>query len=345
MAHPKLPLEVILTILDQLVGSSLEQQPIYEPSHPVTKTLRALTLTSRTVYPVASKYLYRRCLYLNDCVSYACFSRTMGIGLGRNHPQTLAYRQEPRLDALWDDTELPRYIKSIFISPMGMSSTETQRARYTPLVRLPQIVELCSTIGPTLRRMILDMQPVYSPPSEMGNVKLSQGKTKMLLGLTNLEELVISYDVLDYFHLPPPNLKKLAITIQEFHEVAMKFCFAFSTLQSLVMLRPEELSAAEIESIFKAYKGKSLDIVFVDVNSNHRTPQHTRDWTEEDTIRIWEADVPTSFYGDDDNLILCDNWIWTHAVKGTLWNQEKRRMVPWSEIQRRLAGPIHQIVD
>ncbi|KAF3001898.1 hypothetical protein E8E13_006132 [Curvularia kusanoi] len=179
----------------------------------------------------------------------------------------------------------------------------------------------------------------------MGNLRLLQERKRMFLDMPNLEELVASYEVLDYFYIPPPNLKRLAITIQGIHEIAMQFCFSVSTLESLVVLRPKELTARHIDDLFSAYKGKSLDVVFVDVNSNHRTPVNTRDWTEGDTVRVWEADVPTSFYGDEVDLILCDSWVWSHAVQGTLFSRDNRRMASWAEIQRRLAGPVHHIIN
>lgn len=340
-----LPPEVILNVLDQLVGTPYGRQPIFDAASPITKTLRALTLTSRTMYAVASKYLYSHCLYLNDCVSYACLRRTLGIDLGSNHPQSLAYGQAGRNDELWHDAKVLRQIQSAFISPMKTFSEDTKNTRETPMVRLPQIIDLCTIIGATLKRLILDMLPVYSPHSEVEKVRSSQKETNIFLGMPNLEELVASYDVPDYFRSPPPNIKKLAITIQDLHDIAMDFCFSVSSLQTLVVLRPVELSAVDINSFFFAYKGKSLDIILVDVNSNHRTPKDTRDWNDSDTVRLWEADVPTSFYGDDDDLILCDNWIWTHAVQGTLWSQENRRMASWSEIQRGLTGPVHHILD
>ena len=225
------------------------------------------------------------------------------------------------------------------------SETETERAPYTPSVRLKHIVSLFRTIGPTLKRLILDMQPIYSPWSEAQD-SVSRCNTHVFVSMPKLEELVTSYDALDHFHVPPPNLKRLAITVDNMHRVTMRFCFAASALERLVLLRPKELSAVDIDRLFAAYKGQSLDVVFVDVNSNHRTPPDTRDWTDEDAVRIYEADVPMSFYGDEDELILCDDWIWRSAVEGTLWSlEEKRRMTSWKEVQRRLAGPVHQVIN
>lgn len=340
----RLPPEIILNVFDQLVESPLGRQPIFDPSSVITKTLRALTLTSRFMYPIASKYLYRYCLYLDDCVSYACFIRTMGIGLDCNHPQSLAASQAARNEKLWKDARIAQCITNIFISPMDSSNTAVGDRCNASTVRLPQVVDLCNIVGPTLKSLILDLQPVYFTPREIEFVGLSPRQTDMFLGMPNLEELVVNYDVLDYFHIPPPNVKRLATTTQDLHDQVMTFCFCLSTLQTLILIRPPDITAADIDMLFTAYKGQSLDVILAHVNSNHRTPEGTRDWTDNDTVRIWEVDVPTSFYGDDDDLALCENWIWTHAVDGTLWTQEKRRMTSWSEIQRRLMGPVHVIL-
>lgn len=344
MPHTELPPEVILNVLDQLVEIPFGRRPIFDATSPVTKTLRSLTLTSRKMHAVASRYLYCHCLYLNNCISYSCFRRTLGIELGSNHPQSLAFGQARRNEKLWSDAKVERRIQSAFISPMKTFSEHSKDTRDTPMVRLPQIIDLCSAIGATLKKLVLDMLPVYSPHSEVEKVKFTQKDTNIFLGMPNLEELIASYDVPDYFRSPPPNIKRLAVTIQDLHDIAMHFCFAVSSLQTLILLRPVELSAADINRLFSAYNGQSLDIILVDVNSNHRTPKDTRDWFVDDTVRIWEADVPTSFYGDDDDLILSDNWVWTHAVQGTLWSQKHRRMASWSDIHRRLAGPIHHIL-
>jgi hypothetical protein len=163
--------------------------------------------------------------------------------------------------------------------------------------------------------------------------------------MVQLEELIISYDAINYFRHPPPKLKRLAITTQELTDLEVAFCLKIPSLQTLVMMRPVDLAAEDIDIIFRSYNGKRLDTILVDVNSNHRTPNGTRNWKDEDAVRIWEADVPVSFYGDEDELVLCDDWIWTHGVKGSLWSQEKRRMLSWEEVERRLAGPVHTIVD
>ncbi|KAH7076974.1 hypothetical protein BKA63DRAFT_294064 [Paraphoma chrysanthemicola] len=333
-----LPLELFLNILDQLVGTRDGTDPIaHPPANSIARTLRSLTLVSRDIYPIASRYLYSNCLYLDTCTSYARLRRTLGLNLGY-HPQAL-HGQSSRNDVLFAD--IPQHITSVFISPLKSDKDESA----TPMVRLPQIIDLCKTIGRTLKRLALDIQPVYTVHSEVELVKPYSSANNIFLHMPKLEELVTSYDALDCFPAPPPSLKRLAITFQELKETQLEFCFSISSLQTLVFLRPVELLSTDIDLIFSSYKGKALDVMLVDVNSNHRTPTRTRTWKDDDFVKMWEVDVPTSFYGDDDELILCDNFIWTQGVRGTLWTVEKRRMASWADIQRRLAGPVHLIMD
>jgi hypothetical protein len=331
-AFSELPLELFLDVLDQLVGTSDGQFPIaYEQSNGITRALRALTLVSRNTYLIASRYLYSNSLYLDSCTSYARFRRTLGLDLG-NHPQALQYGEAGRNDALFTEAGILRHITSMFISP-----AEVQRSindKITPLVRLPQIIDLCGAVGYTLKRLALDFGPIHATPSQVEMIRPHITRNNIFINMPVLEELIVSYDVTTYFRYPPPNLKRLAITSQDLGDTEEEFCFSITSLEVLVFLCPIELSALDIDAMFKAYKGKSLDIVLVDVDSNFCTPRGTRSWKSDDTVRIWEAEVPINFYSDDDPLTLCDSWIWTHGVKGTLWSQEKRRMASWEEVER-----------
>jgi hypothetical protein len=241
------------------------------------------------------------------------------------------------------EAEIQRHITSLFISPMEVQRSSDGKT--TPLVRLPQIIDLCSTIGSTLKRLALDFGPILATPSQVALISPHVGENNIFAQMRNLEDLVVSYHVTGFFRYPPPNLKRLAITTQDMSDIQTEFCACIPSLRILVFLRPVELTAENIDTLFTLHASKNLDIVLVDINSNHGTPPRARNWDEDDTVRIWEVDVPVSFYGDDSELILCDNWIWTHAVRGTLWSHEKRRMIAWADIERRLTGPVHMIVD
>ncbi|KAF2705088.1 hypothetical protein K504DRAFT_388926 [Pleomassaria siparia CBS 279.74] len=327
-----LPIELFLQVLDQLVGTRDGRLPIaYAPSHSTTKALRALTLVSRHCYIVSSRYLYAHCLYLNTCTSYAQFRRTLSLELSSYHPQALQYGEAGRNERLFDKADIPRHITSLFLSPHKLQACGNE----TPMARLPQIIDLCGVVGPMLKRLAIDLQPVYATISEVLRMKpQTEGIFKTM---SNLEELICSFDVVDYFPHPPPNLRRLAITSQGLRSDTLKhFCLGIESLESLFLLNYPDMEAADVDGLFENYQGRHLDVVLVDVNANHRTPKGTRTWTDEDKVSIWEVDAPKSYYGDEDDLTLCDGWFWMHSVWGTLFGIEKRRMECWSKVKERL---------
>ena len=334
-AFSTLPIELFLHVLDQLVNTRTGHPPIaLAPTDPTTQALRALTLVSRAIYPIASRYLYTHCLYLDNCTSFARFRRTLGLPLWDSHPEALAYGQAGRNEALFVGAGVPRYLTALFLSPH-----RTRKCGNAPMVRLPQVIDLCGAVGATLRRLAMDLGPVYASPSEVEAARPLGRDGGVLGGMVCLEEMVCSFDVADCFPDAPPNLKRLAITSQGLRgeEALVRFCFGVLSLEVLVFLRPAEMEAADVNVLFEKYMGRHLDVVLVDVNANHVTPEWTRDWTEEDRVTVWEVDVPKSYYGDDEDLILCDHWLWTHGVRGTLFTQEKRRMESWSQARAKSA--------
>jgi hypothetical protein len=336
-----LPLELFLHVLDQLVGARDSLQPVaHRPSDTKSKTLRSLTLVSRSIHLIASKYLYAYCIHLDNHASCNLFRRTLGLDV-LHHSRASRFAKLGRNNHLFAIRETPQYITSAFISPIG-----TQRDGDTASpIRIRQVIDLCNMIGLTLKRLVMNLQPMCTATSDTEAVGRHFHENNMALSMPHLEELVTSHNVLDLFTVAPRSLKRLAVTLQEVNDARMKSCFSMSSLEMLVYLRPPELSAQDIDSIFSSYQGRGLDVILVDVNSNHRTPTGTRDWGDDDAIKIWEVDVPTSFYGDENELVLCNDFVWTHGENGTLWNQSKRRMASWAEIRRRLEGPVHMIMD
>ncbi|KAF2731265.1 hypothetical protein EJ04DRAFT_514694 [Polyplosphaeria fusca] len=330
-----LPLELFLHILDQLVSTRDGEQKIaFSPSNPITRTLRSLARTCRYTYPYATQYLYTYSLYLDSCRAFSRLRRTLGLELGYgHHPDALRYGEAGRHEALFAVAQPPKYITSVFLSPQ-----KTEKCGSAPMIRLPQVIDLCNAIGRTLKHLAMDLQPIYAPTSEIEAIKPHITTNNIFLGMPVLEELMCSFDITDYFRFPPPNLKRMAITAQGFHESLMVFSFAIPSLETMFIIREADMDAEHIDDIFGNYHGRGLDVVLVDVSSNHGTPEGTRDWHEEDVVRIWEVDVPKSYYGDEDDLILCDSWMWDHAVRGALWNVEKRRMESWSEVEARLTA-------
>ncbi|KAH7109467.1 hypothetical protein B0J11DRAFT_554741 [Dendryphion nanum] len=330
---PPLPNEIFLCVLDELVKSRNGQQPIaHKPNGPITKALRALTLTSRRIYPVASQYLYARCLFLGDYISFSCFRRTFGLPLGYNHPVSLDYGEAGRNQTLFESAHIPQHFSSLFISPARRDE------QHTPLLRLPEVIDLCEVVGSNLKRLVLDLLPVYSVSSELRSLNIQK---RLFSSMVVLEELVVSYDVMDFFPAVPPKVCRLAVTTQGIDDALLDWALSMPLLETFMILRSPDMNRDDVEKIFAQCptpRAKPLDVVLGDVSSSHCTPEGTREWKDEDIVRFWEIDVPTICYGDESDLVICDAWIWEQAVAGTLFKKEKRRMLSWPEAKARLVA-------
>lgn len=335
-----LPAELLLNVLDQLVQARGAHRPVPFPhSDDVIKTLRSLTLVSRGIYPIATKYLYSNHIWLDSPATFYRFCTALKLNRQRH---VLANKEIVQQNRGFAQFDLSRYITSVYISPR---TEKIDWSLWTLAVRLPAIFSLCCSLSSTLKRLHLNLWPTIMFFERMRDIGSEYMHCNMFARMLRLEELVISWDAIGYFQRPPPNLKRLAVGGDSFDQLETIFYLSAPSLETLILFRPVELSANMIETFFDSYHGKSLDIILFENNFNHRTPEGTRDWTPDDAVRIWEADVPLSFYGDDEPLVLCNQWMWDQAMAGTLWNQTQRRMMSWTEVQKRLAGPVHSIVE
>lgn len=315
-----LPAELLLNILDQLVRRHDDRAPLaYSQSDPITKTLRSMTLVSRTVHIYSSEYLHAYCAHLDDDVKFRRFCSNLRLNVNEqpHHRQTNTIRKK---------IEISCNLTSTYISPIRKSSLWK-----VPSIRLSHIENLCRTIGQNLRRLAIDLNLEIVDLKYKGNESLGS-RQSMFKQMPNLEELICSELVLNCFPCPPPHLKKLATTCVSDEPCHLNFCFGISSLNILFLLRPQLFSAGHIDKMFRRHNGRHIDIVLVAVNIEHGTPPGTRDWQAEDAITIWEVDVPKSYYGDQEDTALCVEWMWTQGVQGTLWDQEKRKMLSWKEM-------------
>ncbi|KAL9565822.1 hypothetical protein ACKAV7_010004 [Fusarium commune] len=61
----KLPIEIILLIVESLVPQNDAAPPILPAPHPITKTLLSLTRVSKAISPTACKLIWQNCLYID----------------------------------------------------------------------------------------------------------------------------------------------------------------------------------------------------------------------------------------------------------------------------------------
>lgn len=297
-----LPRELLIIIFDELVITRSGKQPVaYATSSVTTKTLHALTLVSRHTHAVASRYLYAYCLNLDTSASFNRFSRTFGIPLGPDQKvdHLECYRDEEF------SAQMSKHISSLVISPR----TESYK------IQLSEIMNLFTTVGSTLKRLVLDFDHISPKMCEC-----------TFDGMPQLKELITRYHIGIFFPDLPPNIKRLAVSDTSSLFDHRSFSFSNPSLETMVMFRPRNLDDWFIERLNTFYEGQSLDVVLVDVNSNHGPPKGEWAWEDDDRVRIWEVDVPTSFYGDSSDFSLCQDFIWQHGIAGTLWDQDMRRM-------------------
>ncbi|KAK0554566.1 hypothetical protein OC846_002042 [Tilletia horrida] len=188
---PRLPTEIISHIIASVVD---ESGTIYSASHTVTKTLLSLTLVSRATYVFASNHLRRQCMFiddrkrLRDCVAY--LKATDHLVPEYNSGKTKGTKAVPPGPQLWP-------ITSLYLAPIA--------GDLIPRQTLGHIIELCTLIRPSLKRLIVDMpwqfarQPDPSIDSDALKIAFSS--------LTELQDLV---NLTNYY---PPNYSVVAPSV------------------------------------------------------------------------------------------------------------------------------------
>ncbi|KAF2806731.1 uncharacterized protein BDZ99DRAFT_347929, partial [Mytilinidion resinicola] len=92
-----------------------------------------------------------------------------------------------------------------------------------------------------------------------------------------------------------------------------------------------------IEDVFNAYTGPALRVMLVAEAMDHGPPRGGRDFHEDDRVKFYEVDVPTSYYGDEnDEHPLCYEFIREGGVRGTVWGEKARKMEDFTTARRRL---------
>jgi hypothetical protein len=90
-------------------------------------------------------------------------------------------------------------------------------------------------------------------------------------------------------------------------------------LETLVLTRCDGLLDVDMKQKWKEYcgvKDRRLDIVLVDVESHYREMNLVGEEGKKDNVVVTELKVPTSYYGDEDEIELCQEWVKRRVLKG-----------------------------
>lgn len=332
---PNLPLELIFHIIGSLVS---DPRTILRQSHPTTRTLRSLALVCRATYPVAVNYLRQNCVYVDN-------DRRL---------RELIYCLEATGDrAPGGDGRGPalRPITSMYLAPFGGSLDDQPTAVW--------VRELLCLVRPSLARLIVDM-PLRSLYPADDHLDVRKTLRAAFCALAGLEELVCVRDELYLDVQEPgwrvgrerevaawtfwPRLKRLALYNVDADLGFWRGVRGARQLEQVVLTRADGLVNYCLKSAFLGVGGpvagegavqvangqgeppRPLKVILVNVSNSH--PEHLVGqwrWDKVDPgnlVTVMTYDVPTSFYGDECHISLCQEWVKAAAVRGDLWEWE-----------------------
>ncbi|KAF2009895.1 hypothetical protein BU24DRAFT_427930 [Aaosphaeria arxii CBS 175.79] len=333
-----LPTELFLSVLDELIRTRSGKHPVaFPPSDQVTKTLRALTLTSKDIYPIASEYLYTHCVWLGNNKTLELFARTLGIDLPASSTGRLCYGSLGH-SSFFRETKVFSHITSMYLSPFRphLKNIGVRISHFST------IVDLLRAVSSTIKTLYIDFQPDSASYGGLGPAK-TYPKSSVLREMHNLEELVISWDYEEWFSCPPPNVKRLAISTRNLVDGWVDWLDSTPRLEILVGLSAPGLSDDAVKNAFakcSSDRRAPLDIVFAGISWFHSPVKGDIDWKDTDPIRYWEVDIPVSYYGDEKTSAMCERWIWENGLRGSLFNSDKSLMMTENQ-ERRVDDAIY----
>ncbi len=83
-------------------------------------------------------------------------------------------------------------------------------------------------------------------------------------------------------------------------------------LETLVLTRSDGLESVDLKREWRRHCGdekRGLNVVLVNVQSEHSVLMGSESWTNDDTVVVRKVNVPISYYGDEDYIELCQEWV------------------------------------
>lgn len=319
-----LPSEILLQIIASIVPV-LEPTPIaFSQTHATTKALLSLTQTCKTTYPAALLHLYTHCLYIDS-------------------PSRLQ-RVVETLSSVSTETKhrLLQQLSSLYLAPF------TENTIHDPTT-VSRISRLLTFLSPVLRRLVIDM-PLRGYTDELEVALVASRKT--LRGafelLTQLEvfcsvrdELYLSSidrNVPDWRDLEIreadvftfwPKLRTLALyNVDILFEPRLMAPGSFwrevvdlRDLENLILTRCDGLDEIRFEDMWKECernknRDKKLDVVIANVEGEHRLHFPQGHLKIDKALSIRQVNVPIGYYGDEDPIELCQEFIKRRMLNG-----------------------------
>jgi hypothetical protein len=315
-SQPRLPADLLLYIIDYLIATADFSPIAFPASHTITATLLSLTSTTRITHSIANRLLYTYCLYIDSPHRLQCLTNSLS-----NLPAIARPRILPPIPFL-------RYITSLYLAPFSNDTIDD-----LPTAR--SLYDLLSLISPSLRRLVIDI-PLRSLYPREDHLNVRAILRSAFAKLTALEIFCSVRDEL-YLdcHEPPlnddeppvwslwPKLRTLALFNPDVDDASVSqfwpYLGTLEHLQTLVLTRSDGLDSADIKQEWRDCCGdneRGLNVVIVNVESEHRVPMGKERWEEGDKLVVREVNVPISYYGDENNAELCQEWVKRRMLRG-----------------------------
>lgn len=326
---PYLPTEIVLQIIADLIPPKSNE--IFPPSHLITRTLVSLTLTSKLTRLCAQQLLLDHCLYIDSSQRLEAFLDGYQKSIS-THNTDEQWRKKPKL---------------LFLAPFPSDSLEQPQT-------VRRVDELSLSLSDNLERLVIDMplRRLYPDEDHQGLRKLLR---KAFLRLTALEEFC---SVRDELYLETvgrrtdpevwpawPRLRRLAlynISIDVHFSLALQLC---SNLTHLVLTRADGLfEHLPVWPVKYLPWGHLKRVVIVNTDLGHERERSARrvSWATADSFLVrlllmqrYRLDgsinsksvgpvvdfitVPEPPGRGDDDIELCQDWVCSRALDGTLW--------------------------
>lgn len=305
-----LPPELVYEIIDRLVPTNPDA--LVPLSHVSAKTLLALTLVSRDTYPLASRLLRQRCVYVDSSRRLAkilvCMPRFVP-----SLPPILSLRNitslylEPFHGKL-DDQPTAIWVRELFCEVCESLKRLTVRMPFQSLDPLDDHLNVRRTLREGFERLHLLKEFVCL--GDYPALSVSDGPTDIWRLWPDLERLVLFGAPVDSHWL--------------WWDIA-----TLPKLQHVVLARPSHVDGVNIKDEYfhklprdDVRLDRDIKIVLMDVATAWRAISTSR-WKQIDPrerMTVEQYDIPTSYYGDENPHELVTSWVRRGALDGGLWD-------------------------
>lgn len=339
----KLPWELIFQVIASLVRDT---RTILRPSHPATKALLAFTLVCRATYPVAANLLRQHCVYIDNdrrlrdlirCVEStttplrpitSLFLAPFRGGNLDDQPTAIWVRElfclvHPHLTRLVIDFPL----RGLYPASDHLSVRKTLRAAFSLLTSLREFV----SVRDELYLDVLEREWQQAGPGREVDVWSLWPRLRRLA--------LYNVDADDHFWKTVRRAEGLDTVVLTRADGLDTVCMKTEYLGIGTAMADGAQAAggtgnndstATITATTTSNKNeppaRPLKVVLVNVENDQ--PVHLAGrwkWDKTDPghlVQVSKYDVPTSFYGDEDAIELCQEWVKAAAVRGDMWEWE-----------------------